>query len=122
VNVGQTVEFSIDSTNEIHNVAFGPRAYRKQLARDIATPRPSPTPGPPTLQLSPLVFLPSDPPPVLPPLTGANHGNGFLNTGALDRDPGSPNPPSATVQFSRAGSYEYECLIHPGMIGKVTVR
>lgn len=122
VKVGDTVEFGIDSRTEIHNVAFGPRAYRKRLADGIITPRPSASPGPPALQLSPLIFLPSDPPPVLPPSTGTNHGNGFLNTGALDTDNDSPNPPSSRITFTKAGTYQYECLIHPGMIGKINVR
>ena len=120
VKVGQAVQFAIDSRTEIHNVAFGPRAYRTRLARDMIMPRPAQG-GPPVLQLSPLVFLPSDPPPTVPPFTGANHGNGFLNTGILDRDPASPTPPSATVTFTRAGRFEYECLIHPGMRGSIRV-
>ena len=79
-------------------------------------PQPS---GPPRLQFNPLMFLPSDP--ALPPYTGSNHGDGFLNTGIMDSNPQSPPPSSVEVTFPTAGSYLYECTIHPGMQGTIKV-
>lgn len=75
--------------------------------------------GPPTLVHSPLIAYPSDRPP-LPAYTGQNHGDGFFNTGILDRGP-SPNPGATRVTFARAGSYDYVCLIHPEMRGTIEV-
>ena len=72
--------------------------------------------GPPRLQFSPLVIMPSDNP--LPPYTGSNHGNGFFNTGVIDTNPASPNPSSVEVTFSNPGSYLFQCTIHPGMRGR----
>ena len=36
---------------------------------------------------------------------GANHGNGFANTGLLDDDARTPFPVRAKVTFAKAGSY-----------------
>ena len=63
-------------------------------------------------------FLPSDP--ALPPYTGLNHGNGFLNTGVLETNPSTP-PPSVDVTFAAAGTFRFECTIHPGMQATITV-
>jgi plastocyanin len=119
VPVGGTVRFSVSSKSEIHTVTFGPEAYRDaNEAAVLVTPQPS---GPPLFQFNPLIFLPSDPPGSLPPYDGANHGNGYLNTGPIDTDPRTPDPSSASVTFTRAGTYVYECLIHPGMEGTIRV-
>jgi plastocyanin len=118
ISAGQSLHFSIDSTSEIHTVAFGPEGYRNQIEGDLirATPQPS---GPPLLQFNPLIFLPSDP--TLPAYSGTNHGNGFLNTGVLDTNPATPPPSSADVTFSTPGTYVFECTIHPGMEATVKV-
>ncbi|MCA1690230.1 MAG: hypothetical protein LC720_07325, partial [Actinobacteria bacterium] len=65
--------------------------------------------------------FPSDPPPKLPPYTGANHGNGFLTGGILDNDPKSPPPNSTTMTFAKPGTYHYECVIHAHMDGTMVV-
>jgi plastocyanin len=114
VKAGTTVTFSISSKSEIHSATFGPRP--KDFV--LATPQPA---GPPLLQFNPLILLPSDPPPTLPPYTGQNHGNGFFNTGTMDTDRASPLPASVKVTFTTPGSYVYECMIHPGMEGTITV-
>jgi plastocyanin len=59
--------------------------------------------------------------PTLPAYDGTGHGNGFLNTGVLDREAATPSPPSAQVTFSKAGTYDYICLIHPFMKGQIVV-
>jgi plastocyanin len=111
VRVGQPVTFTMAGQNrtEAHTVTFGPKAYT-----DTIEPV-----GP--SGFNPLAAYPSDPPPSLPPLTPANHGNGFLNTGLLDNDSASQQPNRAAVAFGAPGSYAYVCLLHPGMTGTVTV-
>jgi plastocyanin len=118
ISVGQSVRFSVSSTSEIHTVRFGPDAWHNPGEADLVMVQPQPT-GPPRLQFNGLIFLPSDP--VLPPYTGTNHGNGFLNTGVIDTNPRSAAPASVDVTFTARGSFSFECTIHPGMQGTVTV-
>jgi plastocyanin len=113
IKAGESVRFSITSKSEIHTMSFGPQA-----ASDFVMVQPQPS-GPPRLQFSPLVILPSDFP--LPPYTGTNHGNGFFNTGVIDTNPQSPSPSTVDVTFTNPGSYLYECTIHPGMQGTIKV-
>jgi plastocyanin len=115
VPVGGTVTFRLDGPREVHTATFGSDAYRQEVNREFERG----TPQAPFPAIGPRGLFPSDPPPALPPFDGTNHGNGFLNTGALDPDPASPPPSEATVQFTRAGSYVYECMIHPGMKGTI---
>ena len=114
IKAGQSVHFSISSKSEIHTMTFGP-----QPSSDLVLVTPQP-PGPPRLQFNALMFLPSDP--VLPPYTGTNHGDGFFNTGIMDSNPQSPPPSSVDVTFPTAGSYLYECTIHPGMQATINVQ
>ena len=61
VGVGQTVRFSISSKSEIHTVALGAGTpYFDAIEKDLVMVQPQPS-GPPRLQFSPLIFLPSDP-------------------------------------------------------------
>jgi plastocyanin len=113
IKAGEAVRFSITSKSEIHTMSFGPQA-----TSDFVMVQPQPA-GPPRLQFSPLVVMPSDNP--LPPYTGTNHGNGFFNTGVIDSNPQSPNPSSVDVTFTTPGNYLYECTIHPGMQGTIQV-
>jgi plastocyanin len=113
IRTGQSVRFSIASKSEIHTVSFGPAQ-----APDLVMVEPQPS-GPPRLQFAPQIFLPSDP--AIPPYTGTNHGDGFFNTGVIDTNPNSPPPSSARITFAKAGSYGFECTIHPGMEGTITV-
>lgn len=121
VRVGQAVRFVMRSSTEPHTVTFGPAALRSQLERDLVTMSPGAPGQPPRTLLNPLAFYPSDPPPTVPPYTGANHGNGFLNTGQLDRWSFTPFPSSATITFTKVGTYAYVCVIHPGMAGQIRV-
>jgi len=113
IKAGQSVRFSITSKSEIHTMSFGPQATSSFVE---VQPQPA---GPPRLQFSPLVIMPSDNP--LVPYTGSNHGNGFFNTGVIDTNPASPNPSSVEVTFTNPGSYLFECTIHPGMQGTIKV-
>jgi plastocyanin len=121
IAAGETVEFSIDSVTEIHNVVFGAARYRLRQA-GIDPVAPGGAEGP-AGALQPRGVFPSEPPAAgTPNFDGTNHGNGFLNTGILDTNPLSPSPISARVRFPRRGTFTYECTIHPGMIGWVVVR
>ena len=125
IKVGETVRFVMSSpSNEIHTATLGPEAYVKALADGFFGPDPSnPYAVPPVLVLNPTAAYPSDPPPAFPPYTGANHGNGFINTGILDPDSKSPQPKEAAITFTKAGTYTYYCLVHGAeMKGTVTVQ
>lgn len=54
-------------------------------------------------------------------MTTISHGNGFYDSGLLDRDPASPLPGSTRVTFGAAGSYSLICVLHPFMTATVTV-
>jgi plastocyanin len=120
VKVGQAVKFTVKSKPEAHTVTFGPAAYTKAIETGFVQVTPSPA-GPPTITLNPLGVYPSDPSTVPLAETGANHGNGFVNSGLLDADPSTPQGATATFTFSTAGTYHYECVLHPGMDGVVNV-
>ena len=121
VRTGQTVTFTMarQPREEIHTVTFGPAAMLSQLEQTFLAPLPGTTP--PVIGVNPQGVYPSDPPTTPPSYDGANHGNGFLNLGVLDNDRASPQPVSATLTFTKAGTYSYECLIHPRMDGRVVV-
>jgi plastocyanin len=113
VKVGTTIKFSMSKlTRETHTVTFGPVSYLKPLAMSFAAPVPSPA-----------ALYPSNPPPrpIALTLSQTSHGNGFANTGALDRDSGTPLPASGQITFTQAGTYHFICLIHPFMHGTVIV-
>jgi len=42
-------------------------------------------------------------------------GNNVINRAAV-------NTKSYTLKFTKAGTYKYQCLIHPGMIGMIVVK
>jgi plastocyanin len=112
VKVGQPVTFKMSRrTMEIHNVAFGPEDFIGGLAQSFFGPQ----------GVDPMTAYPSDPPGTPLVYDGANHGNGYLNTGILDREAATPQPASATVTFAKPGTYEYYCVVH-GAEMKGTVR
>jgi plastocyanin len=120
VPVGTTVTFSMSpKTTEIHTVSFGPPDYLQAQADAFVTPDPANPSGPPTV-FNPVNAFPSDVP-TLPAYDGTSHGNGFLSTGIIDQDAATPSPASSQVTFSKAGTYNYICLIHPFMKGSIVV-
>jgi plastocyanin len=122
VKAGTAVTLTMaDGTTETHSFTFArDAATLKKVAQGFIAPLPnSPAGAPPMLGLSAQGAYPSDAP--LPPYDGTQHGDGFLNTGVLDGDPKSPLPQRATVTFAKAGTYQYICVIHPEMHGKVIV-
>ena len=121
VKVGDVVTFKMSKqTTEIHTVTFGPEAFLQNLAQTFLLPEEG-SGNPPTIQVSPISAYPSDPPPVLPAYNGVNHGNGFINTGFLDRIKASESPGYSRIKFTHPGTYGYFCVIHPNMTGQVVV-
>jgi plastocyanin len=120
IRVGQTVTFAVDSNHEPHTISFGPEAYTGAIERTLVAPQPT-TDGPPALIFNPLGIYRSDPPGAPLLYTGANHGNGFLNSGMLDTDPHTPDPDRVRITFTKPGTYRFECVIHPDMDGTITV-
>jgi plastocyanin len=110
VKKGATVSFAMATlTGETHTATFGPKPYLKPLAGSFSGPAPVATAIYPSSPTSPLL-LPGP------------HGNGFANSGALDRDASTPLPPSKKFKFTKAGTYHYFCLIHPFMHGTIIVK
>jgi plastocyanin len=49
------------------------------------------------------------------------NGTGFINSGVmLPTDPNA-KPQPYKLTFTRPGTYEFDCLLHPGMDGTITV-
>jgi plastocyanin len=114
--VGDTVTLRMSpNSTEAHTLTFGPTngkdAYNDVLAASFEGPAPDAR-----------AIYPSEPPPAgIPSYNGANHGNGFFNSGALDDDAASPLPTSTKVTFTGPGTFSLICLIHPFMTNTVTV-
>jgi plastocyanin len=111
VKAGQALTFTMAGQNatEIHTATVGPLT-REQV----------PFIGP--AGINPIAAYPSDPPPALPPYTGTNHGNGFLNTGTLDNDAATATIANTSrITFATPGTYQLKCLVHEGMDATVTV-
>jgi len=120
IHVGQTVTFRVGSMMEPHTITFGPESYTGAIERTLVEPHPV-VGGATVLTFNPLGAYPSEPPGAPLIYTGANHGNGFLNSGMLDTDPHTPNPSEVRITFTRPGTYHFECVIHPDMDGIVEV-
>jgi plastocyanin len=113
VKVGETVDFKLSKgTTEIHNVAFAPEDYAKALAQSFLGPT----------GIDPITLYPSQPPGTPLAVDGVAHGNGYVNTGILDVEAGTPNPSSAKVTFTKAGTFDYYCIVHGAeMKGQIKV-
>jgi plastocyanin len=110
VSAGTTVHFVMaKGTREVHTASFGPADYLKTLSDSFLAPIPSPA-----------ALYASDAAHIV--LTPTSHGNGFANTGAMDRDSGTPLPGSNTITFTQPGTYTFECLIHTFMHGTIVVK
>jgi plastocyanin len=109
VRTGATVAFVMPTTTgEIHTATFGPADYLKPLGTSITNPAPTATVLYPSSQSGPLGVP-------------GTHGNGFANSGALDRGDDTPFKAQAKFKFTAPGTYRYVCLLHPFMQGTVVV-
>jgi plastocyanin len=118
VHVGDTVSFEMTKgSSEEHTVTFGPADYLGPIEQILPDPA---TGNPPKLAVDSRLYYPSDPGNVLTH-SATVHGNGFLNTGALDGDDGGPVPRTKQVTFTTPGTFQYLCLLHPQMVGTIVV-
>jgi plastocyanin len=119
--VGQKVQWSIDG---VHTISFGEPATPApfiqvapdgsvHLNPDEAAPNPPPpagkAPAPPA----------NGPPPAQHIDTGRWDGTGIRSSGFVPSV--GPAPDTWSLSFGKAGTYNYVCLIHPGMSGQVIV-
>jgi plastocyanin len=116
---GTTVKFQMSKgTYEAHTATFGPGDPEKEPQSYLGTIAASFAGAP---VIDPRGVYPSEQPGTIASLSPTLHGNGFWNSGGLDRDSASPLPDSASVKFDTAGTFTYYCVIHPFMRGTVTV-
>ena len=106
-----TVTFTMSKdTREVHTATFGPASVLKTLSDGFGGAD-FPSQG----------LYPSDPASIV--VSTTSHGDGFGNTGALDQQPSTPQIPSSNkIDFTTAGTYHFQCLIHPFMQGTIVVQ
>ena len=51
----------------------------------------------------------------------SSHGEGFWSSGVLDNQKDTLSPTSSQVIFTQAGTYDFWCMVHPQMHGRVVV-
>lgn len=108
IHVGDTVSW----TGGFHTITFGPDVLRHDLERHLFLPRMG-AGGQPALYLNPQAALPT--------ARTTYDGSGFANSGLLLLRAGKNTAPEYHLTFTKPGVYEYDCLIHPGMDGTITV-
>jgi plastocyanin len=109
VRAGATVTFAMPTTTgEIHTATFGPSDYLKPLNTSITDPTPAATVLYPSSQRGPIQVP-------------GTHGNGFANSGGLDRGDEAPLNSRSKFTFTAPGTYSYVCLLHPFMHGTIVV-
>jgi plastocyanin len=118
VPVGTTLTFQMSpGSYEVHTATFGPgniedpNSFIGKIAKSFEG-----------AEFDQSGVYPSEAPGTVATYTSALHGNGFWNSGALDRVGSTPIPASSQVMFGAAGTYTFYCLIHPFMKGTVTVQ
>jgi plastocyanin len=114
---GTTVKFAMSLKSfDAHTATFGgdpndPNSYLGPIAQSFEGP-----------QLDQRGLYPSELPPAVVSYSSTLHGNGFWNSGVMDRSAASPLPSSNSVKFDTPGTYDYYCVIHPFMHGQVVVQ
>lgn len=111
VRVGDTVTWKIGS-DEPHTATF--------LSGAPVPPDPIPVPGggPTDIMFNPIAFFASRLPDApVEMYSGADYRNsGFLSNGKI-----IPPNESYSLTFDTPGTYKYNCLLHPTMVGEVVV-
>jgi plastocyanin len=120
VRVGTTVSWAI---NGFHTISFLPKGMKAPalIVPDPATPVSGQLDaagtsfwfnGRPGITINGTVALPAGNP-------KAFDGRSFLNSGVPN--PSATSSPPFQVTFTKVGVFKYQCLVHPGMTGQVTV-
>ncbi len=108
IHVGDTVEW----IGGFHTVTFGPDSLRHRLENSVFVQARGKN-GESTLAINPQIAFPSG---------GSTYdGTGYVNSGLLFMLAGKNTPPIYKLTFTRPGTYEYDCLLHKGMDGTITV-
>jgi plastocyanin len=118
VKAGTKVKFVNLAPSEVHNVAFGPKAYLLGFSKKTDF-----LPAGPTSknQVTPVFPYGTDPKSAYT-FDGTNHGNGFFQTQLLAGSSAIPLPRSVSVTFTKPGTYHYICFLHgPDMNGTIRV-
>jgi plastocyanin len=103
IHAGDTVEW-VNPYEEIHTVTF---LAAGQKAPDLIVPLGAPPKnGPPTLIFNPEVAFPTQ---------GASYTSGYANSGIIGKGQ------SFALTFPNLGTYNFLCILHPGMVGSVQV-
>jgi plastocyanin len=111
IKVGDTVQW----IGGFHTISFGPESMLHQLEQNLFIPMSPQGGGAPKLVFNPKIAFPSG---------GSSYsGTGFTSSGILPFQvpPGSKAPPMYKLTFTTPGTFTYDCLIHPGMDGTITV-
>ncbi len=114
IYAGDSVTWTDNSTSEAHTVTFGPDPLLRKLENPQNQIVPQAVSGKQILTLSPAVFLPSAPGPLVE--TDAGSAKTVLNCGLIG-PVGAPGAQSCTVTFPNPGTYSYDCLLHSGIPG-----
>jgi len=110
IRTGTTVTWKMADPFEIHTVTF----TSGQKPPLFILPQPQ-AQGPPKLLFNPMAAAPTK--------TKTYAGKGYVNSGILVPQ-GAPGPGSYSLTFTKAGRYEYWCIVHvpEGMKGVIVVR
>jgi plastocyanin len=119
VTAGTTVTFAMSPRSyDVHTATFGPgnpltepTSYLGTIAKSFEG-----------ADVDQRGLYPSEQPPTVATYTSTLHGNGFWNSGAMDRGKTSAPPASNTLTFNAAGTYDFYCMIHPFMHGQIKVQ
>jgi plastocyanin len=114
IYAGDRVTWTINATNEIHTVTFGPDSILRPLEKPENQAQLKTVNGKQAMVANPAVFFPSSPGPLLESDSGS--AKTLLNCGALAAA-GTPGVHSCTVTFPNVGSFDYDCLLHSGIPG-----
>lgn len=101
---------SVTWIGAFHTVTFGSEAALHAVEEHFVLPVPQKA-GPPLITINPRAALPAGGP--------TYTGSGWVNSGFLTPKGGAPA--QYTLTFPKAGTYGYDCLVHPGMDGVITV-
>jgi plastocyanin len=101
---------SVTWIGSFHTVTFAPDAELVQIEQHFVVPVPQKA-GLPLLTINPKAALPFG--------GHTYHGTGYVSSGFLT--PQGTQPARYTLTFTKPGNYSYDCLVHPGMDGTITV-